>query len=126
MAGYVVMEPPAGTKAETVLVKDGFALFGFLLPPLWLAWNRLWLEAGGAAVLLVALELASRTQWGVLAAPASFFLCLFVGLEGRALRIAALRRRGWREAGAVEAKDLDEAEARFAFGRFAPNVAEAA
>ena len=37
MASFVIMEPPAGSKVETVIVKDGFAVLGFLMPPLWLA-----------------------------------------------------------------------------------------
>ena len=38
----------------------------------------------------------------------------FVGLEGNALRIAALRRRGWQEWGVVEAANLDDADAHYA------------
>jgi hypothetical protein len=38
---------------------------------------------------------------------------LYVGLEASALKLAALRRRGWREWGVVEADNADEAEIRY-------------
>ncbi|MCO5064174.1 MAG: DUF2628 domain-containing protein [Rhizobiaceae bacterium] len=119
MASFVVMEPPAGRNAETVLVKDGFSVFGFLVPPLWLAWHRLWLEALAVALMLAALErFAAMGGYGVFAALLSFAICVLVGLEGARLRIAALERKNWHQAAHIEARDSDEAEARFAFGRF--------
>jgi len=48
----------------------------------------------------------------------SLLVQLGVGLEGRNWRLAKLRRGGWREAGAIEAHDIDEAEMRF-FGGWA-------
>ena len=49
MASYVVMEPPGASRndaaAGAVLVRDGFSFLAFLLPPLWLLWHRLWIEA---------------------------------------------------------------------------------
>jgi len=119
MASFVIMEPPAGSKAETVLVKDGFAAFGFLVPPLWLAWHRLWLEAITVGLLLVILDwLASAGGYGVFAAMLSFALCILVGLEGSRLRVASLERKGWHQAAYIDARNGEEAEARFAFGRF--------
>ena len=43
-------------------------------------------------------------------------MSIFVGLEGAALRINALRRRGWREWGVVEASNAGEAEIRYLAG----------
>lgn len=119
MASYVVMEPPAGGKGETLFIKDGFAFLGFFMPPLWLAWNRLWLEAITAALLLAALErLSAFGGYGVFAGVLSFAFCLLIGLDGSRLRIAALERKNWHQAAYIDARNQEEAEARFAFGRF--------
>jgi hypothetical protein len=118
MASYVIMEPPAGSSAETFVIRDGFSFIGFFMPPLWLAWNRLWFAAVAAALVLAALErLAALGSHGVFAAALSFALCLLAGLEGASLRIAALERKNWHQAAHIDAKDREEAEARFAFGR---------
>ena len=41
MASFVVMEPAGGITGDARLVKDGFSLLGFLVPPLWLLWHGL-------------------------------------------------------------------------------------
>ena len=46
----------------------------------------------------------------------SLLVSVYVGLEGPALRIAALTRRGWRQWGVVEASGRDEAEIRYIAG----------
>ena len=115
MAAYVVMEPPGrGEKVDaTVLVRDGFAWFGLLVPPLWFAWHRLWIEAGIAFVVMGALSmLAQYLGLGLAGSLLSLLVSLYVGLEGQGLRIAALRRRGWHEWGVVEAATLDDADVR--------------
>ncbi|TIM25221.1 MAG: DUF2628 domain-containing protein [Mesorhizobium sp.] len=94
MAVYVVMEPPGrGEKPDTTaFVRDGFSWLGFLVPPLWLLWHRLWIEA---ALAFVAMALLSMLA------------------EGLSLGLAALRRRGWHEWGVVEADRLDDADTRY-------------
>ncbi|MFD1984974.1 DUF2628 domain-containing protein [Mesorhizobium newzealandense] len=117
MAIYVVMEPPGrGEKVDaTAFVRDGFAWLGFLVPPLWFAWHRLWIEAGLAFVLMGLLSmLGEKLGLGLAGSLLSLLVSLYVGLEGQGLRIAALRRRGWHEWGVVEAGWLDEAEMRYA------------
>ena len=118
MAIYVVMEPPAAHAAEAVeravLVRDGFAFLAFVVPPLWLLWHRLWIEAALAFALGVGLTALGETAgFGFTGAALSLLVSIFVGLEGQALRINALRRRGWREWGVVEASDLGDAEIRY-------------
>ncbi|MER8555259.1 DUF2628 domain-containing protein [Mesorhizobium sp. M0976] len=116
MAIYVAMEPPGRSeRVDTTFVRDGFAWLGFLLPPLWLAWHRLWVEAALAFVAMGLLSMLSESL-GLESAGSllSLLVMLFVGLEGQALRIAALRRRGWREWGVVEADRLDDADIRYA------------
>lgn len=111
MASYVVME--SADRRDAAYVRDGFHFWAFLFGPLWLLWNRLWIEAAllFAAMLIVGMmtTLAGAPQ----AAPwLSLLLSIFVGLEGPALRLAALRRRGWRDAGVVIADDAGDAEIR--------------
>lgn len=114
MASYVVMEPPARGE-DAVLVRDGFTWLGLLFPPLWLAWHRLWLEAVLAAVAMALLSVAAeRFGLGLAGDALSMLVSLYVGLEGQGLRLAALRRRGWREWGVVEAGSLADAEMRHA------------
>jgi hypothetical protein len=115
MAIYVVMQPPAGSaKAEdTNFVRDGFTWLGLLFSPLWLAWNRLWVEAVLTFVVMAILSaLGQRLGLEWAGSMLSMLVSLYVGFEGQNLRIAALRRRGWREWGVVEAANLGDAEMR--------------
>ena len=115
MASYVIFEPPGPPEPErAVFVRDGFHWLAFLFSVLWFLWYRLWIEAGlvfAAMVGLSALERIDGLQGAV--SVASFLLALGLGFEAPALRIAALRRRGWREWGAVEANSGDEAAIRY-------------
>jgi hypothetical protein len=117
MAIYVVMEPPGrGDNADaTTFVRDGFSWPGFLVPPLWLLWHRLWIEAV-LVFLVLGLLSALGDAFGLALAGAvlSFLVMLYIGLEGQALRIAALARRGWRQWGVVVADGADDADARYA------------
>ncbi|MCV3206325.1 DUF2628 domain-containing protein [Mesorhizobium sp. YC-39] len=116
MAIYVVMEPPGSSeKPDTAFVRDGFSWLGFLVPPLWLLWHRLWIEAALAFVVMAVLSmLAEKLGLGLAGSLLSLLVSLYVGLEGAALRIGALRRRGWHEWGVVEADRLDDADTRYA------------
>ncbi|MDH6231329.1 hypothetical protein M2281_001901 [Mesorhizobium soli] len=118
MAIYVVMEPPLGSakaaSEHAVLVRDGFSLLAFLVPLLWLLWHRLWIEAALAfAVALALAALAEVAGYEVTASLLSILVSIYVGLEGSALRLAALRRRGWSEWGVVEGRNMGEAEIRY-------------
>ena len=111
MASFVVMESP--DRADAAYVRDGFHIFAFLLPPVWLAWHKLWIEA--AVTLAAMLALGALGAWSGLEAATpllSFIVSIYVGLEAPALRLAALRRRGWHEAGVVDAQNWQEAEIR--------------
>ncbi|TSE06725.1 DUF2628 domain-containing protein [Mesorhizobium intechi] len=117
MATYVVMEPPGrGEKVDaTAFIRDGFTWLGLLAPPLWLAWHRLWIEAGLAFVVMGLLSMAGQNlRLGLASSLLSLLVSFYVGLEGQGLRIAALRRRGWHEWGVVRAGRLDDAEIRHA------------
>ncbi|TPL77435.1 DUF2628 domain-containing protein [Mesorhizobium sp. B2-3-15] len=117
MTAYVVMEPPGRSEKvdTTTLVRDGFTWLGLLVPPLWLAWHRMWVEAALAFVVMGVLSmLGERLGLGVAGSLLSLLVSLYVGLEGQGLRIAALRRRGWHEWGVVEAGWLADADMRYA------------
>lgn len=117
MASFVMVQPPAanGEADLPIAVRDGFSLLAFIAPPLWLAWNRLWVEAAVALAALVALN-AIGVQFGTggMASLLSLLVALWVGFEGAAMRMAGLRRRGFAEVGAVWADNRDDAELRFA------------
>lgn len=117
MATYVVMEPPGADGAEAamraVYVRDGFHFLAFVIPVVWLLWHRLWIE--GILVFAAGLGVAAlgdATGYPALGGAVALFLSIYVGLEGSALRINALRRRGWRECGVVEAGNDADAEIR--------------
>lgn len=119
MASYVLMQPPAGADAADGglphFVRDGFSWVALIAAPLWLAWRRLWLEAFAvlaAMILIGALGIHFRLDG--MASLTSFLVSLWVALEAGALRLAGLRRRGFRELGVVEAATLADAEVRYA------------
>jgi len=115
MASFVVMEAPYESVGDrpAEYVRDGFHFFAFLVAPLWLVWHRLWIEALVAVALMLGLSaLGTLPEFGAAASVLSLLLAIGVGLEGPALRIATLRRRGWREWGVVDAENRAEAEIR--------------
>jgi hypothetical protein len=119
MASYVAMLPPRGSPEQrmeqAVFIRDGFSWPGLIVPPLWLLWHRLWLEA-----ILVFLVMALFSGLGevagfrVVGSLLGLLVSLYIGLEGQAMRIAALRRRGWQDWGVVEAARQEEADIRYA------------
>lgn len=115
MASWVVLKPPAEKPAsDLVFVRDDFRWLGLILPPLWLAWHRLWLEALLALAVLIGINVLASTGY---VAPIIGWLSplvgLLVGLEGPTMRVAALRRRDYTEVVALTANDIDEAELRY-------------
>lgn len=116
MAIYVVMQPPEGRDVveDAVLVRDGFHLLAFLFPFLWLFFYRLWLEGLAVLLLAILIGLASSTLFDSNAgAVLSILVSIYVALEASAMRVAALRRRGWKEWGTVEADTPADAELRY-------------
>ena len=124
MASYVVMEPPREGPENAALVRDGFAFLAFVIPFLWFLWHRMWIEAAlafAAALLLGAL--GTLEGWQTASSVMSLCLSVLIGLEARNLRVAMLRRRGWRERGVVEADNMADAELRFLSDFSAGNAA---
>lgn len=126
MTSYVVMEPPDGTsmhggsarngsdESRAVLVRDGFHFLAFLVPVLWLLFQRLWLEALFILAATLAISgLGTFAGLGAAAPVLTLLVSLYVGLEAPALKLAAMRRRGWRDRGVVEADNARDAELRY-------------
>ena len=111
MAIYVVMQPPAGDKAEDAsFVRDSFTWLGFLVAPLWLAWHRMWIEAALTFIVMAILSVAGeRLRLEGAGSLLSLLVSLYLGFEGLALRSASLRRRGWGDWGVVVAANLADA-----------------
>ncbi|EKF19007.1 DUF2628 domain-containing protein [Nitratireductor pacificus] len=114
MASYVVMVPKEAGAGDAVLVRDGFAFLAFIVPFLWFLWHRMWLEAAAALAAALLLGTLGTVQgWSAASTLMSLCLSLFLGLEARGLRVAMLRRRGWRQWGVVEADNGADAETRY-------------
>jgi hypothetical protein len=121
MPAFAVLEPP-GYRDDTaehadrfVFLHERFSLAAFLLGPLWMAWQRLWLELsvyvlGTVAIVygLYALGAGLPTVIFVLG-----LIQLLLGLEATTLVHGMRLRYGWRDRGVVIADDLDMAERRF-------------
>jgi Protein of unknown function (DUF2628) len=121
MAVYTVHEPPLRSGAVApdperfVFVRDGFYIWAFLLTPLWLIWNKLWL------VLLIYLVATfgiaqAMHQAGVQPVGRSLVMLLIsflIGLEAGTLRRFTLARRGFRNVGLVSGTNMEAAERRF-------------
>jgi hypothetical protein len=119
MARYVLMLPPDSEPTlEPMIIKDSFSVFGLILPVIWLLWNRLWIAAFLAFALL-ALGVAAAWYWTMpaLALALDILVSAYVALEGPALRITLLSWAGWREAGAANALNSEEAELRLLAGQ---------
>ena len=125
MTFYMALTPPDALApvAQTdhdalekaVILKDGFSFPAFLLTGVWLLYKRLWWPFA----LFAAIWLAAA--WGLpkLGLPqqaialVQLVISLFLGHEGHAMLERKLVADGWRLAGVVEARDMDEAERRF-------------
>ena len=95
-------------------VRDGFYFWAFLLGPLWMFWNRLWLVlvmyiAGTAAIqaALWAIGVSAAVKFAV-----ALLIAILVGCEAGSLRRWSLRRR-WTNVGLVVAPSQETAERRF-------------
>jgi hypothetical protein len=112
MASYVAMEPADDrTGAQAIFIRDAFAPLAVVLPVVWLLWHKLWIEAGVA--LIAMLGATAALEWlglAQLAGLAAFVIGLYVALEGSALRMFALRRRGFAEKAVIDAASIADAE----------------
>jgi hypothetical protein len=95
-------------------VRDGFYFWAFLLGPLWMFWNGLWMVL---VIYLVGTAAIQAALWalGVSAAvklAVALLIAILVGCEAGSLRRWSLRRR-WTNVGLVVAPSQETAERRF-------------
>ena len=83
MTAYLVLASPGAQIPDerSVVIADRFAPWALIAPVIWLLFNRLWIEAFAA----------------------------FLVMEGRNWRAAALQRRGWRLVDVIETDDAEVA-----------------
>lgn len=111
MTRTIVLERGEGTSADAVFLRDRFHLVAFLLPFVWLAAHRLYLLAALALLVQAGLWALGQMQgFGLAGAVLPVLFGMAVALEGPRLVAWSLRRRGYREAGIVNAADREEAE----------------
>ena len=118
MASWTVHRPANAYGADALeraaFVRDGFSWAAFLVPALWLLWNRLWLGLLAFVIATAALAWGGAAI-GLDTLPATaiaFLISLYVGLEGGALRRWKLDRKGFEPVGVVGATSREEAERR--------------
>ncbi len=100
---------------DLVFVKEGFAFWALVAPPIWLLVHRLWRDLLVYIVLAAALIFA-LTQLGggeELTSWAMFVLNLIFAFEARDLYRGSLERRGYDLKSVVSGRNLEESERRF-------------
>ncbi|HWG05061.1 MAG TPA: DUF2628 domain-containing protein [Beijerinckiaceae bacterium] len=100
---------------RTRIVPDVFSWGAFLLGPIWLLWNRLWLALIGWVVIAAAVGgLGAAGRLPTIAEFGCWLLLQWaLGVEGNGFLAAALRRRGLALTAVLAARDAHTAEAAF-------------
>ena len=99
--------------ADAVFLPDSFSWGAFAFTWAWALWNRMWIVAVLAlVVVLVAAVLPPVPQALLLLG-----LSIIMGLHGNGLLGWSLARRGLVEIGLIQGSSLEEAELRFYSGR---------
>jgi hypothetical protein len=121
MSIYTVHEPPLRAAEASpdperyVFVRDGFYVWAFLLTPLWMIWQRLWLVLLIYFIVTAGLE-SVLNAIGAGAGPrflVALLISLLAGIEASTLRRFTLARRGFRQVGIVGGSNTEAAERRF-------------
>jgi len=115
MRVYTVLKGPGMPQEEAVFLKEGFSWTAFLLAPVVLLLEALWLPLLGYGLAIVALWLLSRS--GIVTGDGILWLVVllhfYMGLEFSHFRQWALERRGCALEGVVAASDREAAELRY-------------
>ena len=98
-----------------MFVKDGFNWWAFLIAPVWMLANQMWLVFAGYLVAAAALGgiayvLGLGMTWAALV---NLALNLIVAFEADSLRRWTLERKGWQMIGTVSGANTRECERRF-------------
>ncbi len=117
MTLYRVMERAQGDdrQVETRLVAERFRWLAFLVPVIWLLFQRLWLTALLLLVLGFALAIGlSQLGFGEgYIAICGLGIGLIIGLESTGLVVSGLEKAGWTEVGATSGQAAEDAELRW-------------
>lgn len=122
---YTVHQPPAaGDTSEhdralaTCFVREGFSWPAFVLGPIWLGWQRLWVPLGVYLLaMIVAVLLLNALGHGEGARLWVYLVgALLLGFEAGNLQRARLRQTGFEEKATVVGHSLAECELRYFAG----------
>ena len=116
MAIYTVFLPPEGGIEAARFLPDRAPWLALVLPPVFLAWHRLWLALALYCMALLALLLLARLAGSPLLALLALLPPGLVYFAGSDLVRASLIRRGWQEAQTLCAESHDIAELRYYCG----------
>lgn len=119
MRRYIVMSDNGDPRGDGErFIRDGFQPLGFVLPVVWLLWNRLWLQAAVAFALMGLAAAMADTFMPAALATVSGLANLAAGLvtafEGPAWLVADLERKGQTVQDVVIAGSRNQAEEIFA------------
>lgn len=113
MAAWTVMTPKAASVGDAVFVRDGFNWNAAVFGPFWALINRMWI----VAIVLGVISIFSGLLPAWLAITANLGMMLVAGIFAGDLKLWSLARRGFREAGVLNAANCEEAEVRFFAGQ---------
>ncbi|MCF6320192.1 MAG: DUF2628 domain-containing protein [Rhizobiaceae bacterium] len=112
----IYLPPPAQAQENEPVVKflvDGNAYFAVLLPPVWLAWHRLWWALGVYIGIVAIILLLVATPWRDAALFLSLIPGLYLWLEGNELIAQKYQRKGWQFVGVIQGANEEDAELRY-------------
>jgi len=128
MKTYTVLVPPGdGSRGhldpmDVHLVKEGISWPALFIAPLWLSYQRMWLELIAYLVVVGAVITAGAVLGGALPDYAALAVQTLLALEANELRRAGFMRRGYRLAAITAGRTQEEAEIRY----FTDQAAQAA
>lgn len=100
---------------QLAFVRDGFSLWAAILPPVWMAFNRLWLALVLYLVAWVGFNFllaAAGVDKGLIGL-INIAAHLIIGFEASSIRRWTLERRSWTEIGSVLGPNRLDCERRF-------------
>jgi hypothetical protein len=100
---------------DTIFVKDGFSWPAFVFTFFWLLYKRMWIAAAIVLATMMAGSLLATASGNANVTQSLIGLALsfILGFEGNDLLRWSLARRGFREVGLVQGRDLEEAELKY-------------
>lgn len=129
MKRFIIMAGPNDPHGDGIrFIRDGFHPLAFVLPVIWLVWNRLWLHAA-LAFAAMGIVAAATSTWLPAALPVisglvNFAIGLATAFEGPAWLTADLERKGFSLREVVIAGSLGEAEEVYASRLLETTVAQ--